>query len=102
MLPDRNEDAPALLQVTEGFDAWLGDLIQIRLEGGQSGARLEGTSAAEAHLGRSAPVPGRSNVRKQWGHGTFERAGRFGACCARGRAHSGATSKKRPAERQTA
>jgi hypothetical protein len=36
MLPDRNEDAPLLPQVTKVFDAALGDLIQIRFESGGS------------------------------------------------------------------
>ena len=36
----------------------------------------------------SAPVPGRSDTRTQWGLGTFQGARRGGACCARGRAHS--------------
>ena len=41
----------------------------------------------------AAPEDGRSNVRKQWRFGTFQRAERVGSCCARGRAHSGGTGK---------
>jgi hypothetical protein len=36
MLPHWNEDAPGRWQVTGIFDAWLGDLIQIRFENRQS------------------------------------------------------------------
>jgi hypothetical protein len=61
-----------------------------------AGALLVRTASIEACLSRSAPVPGRSNVRKQWRPGAFERAGQFGPCCARGRAHSGGTAKMRP------
>jgi len=37
---------------------------------------------------RSAPVLGRSNVKKQISHGKWGRARVIGPCCARGRAHS--------------
>jgi hypothetical protein len=54
------------------------------------------TQHHQRRLGRSAPDLGRSNVRRQWGFGTIQHAGRVGTCCARGRAHSAATARMRP------
>ena len=62
------------------------------------GAQLASPTRAEACWGRSEPVPGRSTVRKQSGTGTFQHAGEFGDCWARGLAHSGGTTKVRPAK----
>jgi hypothetical protein len=45
--------------------------------------------------GRRAPFPGRSNIRKREGLGTFWWFGRGEDCCARGRAHSEDASAKR-------
>ena len=42
---------------------------------------------------RGAPVLGRSDVPKQWGLGTLQRAGRVEGCCARGRALSAGTAR---------
>jgi len=56
-------------------------------------AHLPRTTSIEACLNRSAPVPGRSNVRTVWVLGVIGRWGQVGVCCARGRAHSGGTAK---------
>jgi|WetSurMetagenome_2_1015567.scaffolds.fasta_scaffold461374_2 hypothetical protein len=50
---------------------------------------IVGAATTEDYLRRSAPVLGRSNVRRQEGPGICPHAGGTGACCARGRAHSG-------------
>jgi len=49
--------------------------------------------------GRSAPVLGRSNIRERITVETPQRTWQTGACCARGRAHSGGAVTMRPVGR---